>query len=233
MQGWPRVSSAAKFSVLDLASLNKVFIWTLAYSFTHSFRNSVSRGLQAVHHNNRERENMQHLPWIFSQIRVQCEKSCWEQTLPKHFCLRLCSLWDKCRNKDGIGQTHDSTQEQKIITVTPTTRRTTDIDILGDSYDLQSPEDFKKYIVRTDRGQTCSICQAFSHSSKSNVKKHIESRHFPNSFSYSCTHCATVVGTQMALDKHMATHKIQMMWKLWNIPFNNEKHFFLDVISST
>jgi len=81
----------------------------------------------------------------------------------------------------------------------------------GGSLDLQSPEDFKKYIVRTDRGQTCSICHNFSHSSKSNVRKHIESRHFPNSFSYSCPNCATVVGTQMALDKHMAIHKNQIL----------------------
>ena len=95
----------------------------------------------------------------------------------------------------------------------------TGMDVLGGSLDLQSPEDFKKYIVRTDRGQTCSICHNFSHSSKSNVRKHIESRHFPNSFSYSCPNCATVVGTQMALDKHMAIHKNQILWKLWNIIF--------------
>jgi len=81
----------------------------------------------------------------------------------------------------------------------------------GNVLDLQSPEDFKKYIVKTDRGQTCSICQEFSHSSKSNVRKHIESRHFPNSFSYTCAYCDTVVGTQMALDKHMAIHKNKVL----------------------
>ena len=102
----------------------------------------------------------------------------------------------------------------------------TGMDILGGSLDLQTPEDFKKYIVRTDRGQTCSICHSFSHSSKSNVRKHIESRHFPNSFSYSCPNCATVVGTQMALDKHMAIHKNQMLWKLWNISLKQEKYLF-------
>ena len=83
--------------------------------------------------------------------------------------------------------------------------------ILGNVLDLQSPEDFKKYIVKTDRGQTCSICQDFSHSSKSNVRKHIESRHFPNSFSYTCAYFDTVVGTQMALDKHMAIHKNKLL----------------------
>ena len=83
--------------------------------------------------------------------------------------------------------------------------------ILGNVLDLQSPEDFKKYIVKTDRGQTCSICQEFSHSSKSNVRKHIESRHFPNSFSYTCAYFDTVVGTQMALDKHMAIHKNKVL----------------------
>ena len=101
-------------------------------------------------------------------------------------------------------------------------------DILGGSLDLQTPEDFKKYIVRTDRGQTCSICHNFSHSSKSNVRKHIESRHFPNSFSYSCPNCATVVGTQMALDKHMAIHKNQMLWKLkYTFQTGKKNSFFI------
>jgi len=72
---------------------------------------------------------------------------------------------------------------------------------------FQSPEDFKQYIIKTEKGRTCSICHGFSHKSEYNVKNHIESKHFPNSFAYSCGTCGTNVGTQMALDKHMTQHR--------------------------
>ena len=95
-------------------------IWTAEYSFIPSFRNSVSWGLQTVHHHNWKRQNMQHLPWVLSQIGVQCEKSYWEQAFSKQFCVLLCCLWNKCGNKDGVGQAHDTTQEQQVIAIRST-----------------------------------------------------------------------------------------------------------------
>ena len=95
-------------------------ISTSEYSFVPSFRHSVSRGLQTVHHHNWKRQNMQHLPWILSQIRVQCEKSYREQAFSKQFCLLLCCVWNKCGNQNGIGQAHDTTQEQQVIAIQST-----------------------------------------------------------------------------------------------------------------
>jgi len=72
---------------------------------------------------------------------------------------------------------------------------------------FQSLEEFKQYIIQTERGRTCSLCHLFSHRSEYNVKLHIESKHFPNSFSWACAVCAMNFGTKMALDKHMTQHR--------------------------
>jgi len=69
---------------------------------------------------------------------------------------------------------------------------------------LQSPEDFNQYVVAGERGPTCGICSAFSHHSKTNVKRHIESRHFPDSFLYSCPSCGVAKNTKTALDLHLS-----------------------------
>jgi len=68
---------------------------------------------------------------------------------------------------------------------------------------LSTPEDFKKYIVQDElKGPTCGVCFSFSHRSKSNVQNHIESKHFPNSFTYSCPKCYKNVSTKKALEIH-------------------------------
>jgi len=68
---------------------------------------------------------------------------------------------------------------------------------------LSTPEDLKKYIVQGEKGPTCGVCFMFSHRSKSNVQNHIESKHFPNSFSYSCHKCSRNVSTKKALEIHV------------------------------
>jgi len=68
---------------------------------------------------------------------------------------------------------------------------------------LSTPEDFKKYIVQSEKGPTCGVCFNFSHRSKSNVQNHIESKHFPNSFTYSCHKCYKNVSTKKALEIHI------------------------------
>jgi len=73
---------------------------------------------------------------------------------------------------------------------------------------VASPEDFKKYIARNDSGPVCGICYQFSNRSVTNVKNHIESKHFPNLFTYTCKHCEMTFGTNTALEIHTRrTHK--------------------------
>ena len=76
--------------------------------------------------------------------------------------------------------------------------------ILGQLGPLRSPEDFNNFVLTTERGPTCAICHNFSHHSKTNVKRHIESKHFPNSFLYSCPNCGTNKKTKTALDLHLS-----------------------------
>ena len=68
---------------------------------------------------------------------------------------------------------------------------------------LTTPEDFKKYIIHDEvKGPTCGVCHCFSHRSRSNVQNHIESKHFPNSFTYNCPKCFKSVNTKKALEIH-------------------------------
>ena len=68
---------------------------------------------------------------------------------------------------------------------------------------ITKPEDFDKYIVPNVSGvNSCSICHVFSHVAKSNVRNHVESKHFPNTFFYNCNICNKVCNSRQALQQH-------------------------------
>jgi len=83
------------------------------------------------------------------------------------------------------------------------------VDADGNKGKITKPEDFDKYIIpnQTAGGHSCSLCLQFTHVAKSNVRNHIESRHFPNSFVYNCEHCGHNLGTKKALQRHKARCK--------------------------
>lgn len=69
--------------------------------------------------------------------------------------------------------------------------------------------DLDVFILRREgeiRKYVCSICSSFSHKSRSNVRNHIESIHYPGSCLYSCQICGTVVNTKRALEVHRSAH---------------------------
>merc|ERR1719154_132770 len=73
---------------------------------------------------------------------------------------------------------------------------------------ISTPEDFKKFIERNENGPYCGICQQFSSKSVTNVRHHVESKHFPNTFNYQCNQCEQNFGTNKALDVHrQRTHR--------------------------
>jgi len=78
------------------------------------------------------------------------------------------------------------------------------VDADGNKGVVQSPEDLKQYIVIGERGPSCGVCHTFSHHSKTNVLRHIESKHFPNAFLYQCTSCGVAKQTKTALKRHMS-----------------------------
>ena len=70
---------------------------------------------------------------------------------------------------------------------------------------ITSAADFDKFIEKEpeDQGYFCSICFAFRKRGKADVRNHVESKHFPNTFTYKCDECGWVVGTNTALKRHM------------------------------
>ena len=64
-------------------------------------------------------------------------------------------------------------------------------------------EEFDKFIEKEpeDVGYRCVICFGFRKRSRSDVRNHIESKHFPNTFSYTCF-CEAKFGTNTALTRH-------------------------------
>ena len=67
---------------------------------------------------------------------------------------------------------------------------------------LTSPSDLDQFVERSDHGYLCSICASFSHVGRSNVRNHVESKHFPNTFVYTCDLCQKQCKSRQALQQH-------------------------------
>jgi len=72
---------------------------------------------------------------------------------------------------------------------------------------LSDPAELENYVERSSSGlYICSLCSAFQHVARSNVKNHIESKHFPNSFAYTCPNCGSVSFTKQAYQTHKSRY---------------------------
>jgi len=83
------------------------------------------------------------------------------------------------------------------------------VDQDGNKGALSSPEELKSYISKDElSGQhTCVICN-YANRNAGNVRNHVESRHFPNMFEYTCKICGDLFGTKTQLNNHLArSHK--------------------------
>ena len=67
---------------------------------------------------------------------------------------------------------------------------------------LLSPDDLFKFVERDEVGPFCGICRIFRHKSNSNVRNHVESKHFPFRFVYTCEICGKQVKTKASLSTH-------------------------------
>eukprot|EP00092_Neocalanus_flemingeri_P007788 GFUD01008408.1.p1 GENE.GFUD01008408.1~~GFUD01008408.1.p1 ORF type:complete len:332 (-),score=86.07 GFUD01008408.1:2-997(-) len=80
----------------------------------------------------------------------------------------------------------------------------------ADNINIKSPEDLYVYCTK-EVGESkwkCGICYQFSHMGRNQVRNHVESKHFPNTWQYNCKHCGSVSNTKKALDVHISVkHK--------------------------
>merc|ERR1712142_794830 len=80
----------------------------------------------------------------------------------------------------------------------------------ADNIDIKTPEDLYAYCLK-EVGETkwkCGMCFQFSHMGRNQVRNHVESKHFPNTWQYDCKYCGNISKTKKALDIHMSVkHK--------------------------
>ena len=83
---------------------------------------------------------------------------------------------------------------------------------------LSDPEQLMEYVARNPvSGKYCCVmCNNFSHMSKSNVRNHVESIHFPDTFSYSCSLCTSIFKTRQELYRHRSQNHRNVMAKYQN-----------------
>ena len=83
-------------------------------------------------------------------------------------------------------------------------------------------ENLEQYILSAEDGTyICGICnQALKR--RDNILRHIESKHFPNLFTYQCNECPLTFGSKSALYTHK--HKHRVLDKNWN---TNQIHHFV------
>ena len=75
---------------------------------------------------------------------------------------------------------------------------------------VDDPSDLLKYVEKDHLTgkHTCKLCNAFSHSGRSHVRNHVESKHFPDIFTYECDQCDKTFSTKNGVANHRsAVHK--------------------------
>jgi len=68
------------------------------------------------------------------------------------------------------------------------------VDTASKGQSFQDPSELLQFVSRDPSDQVkpkyiCNLCNKFSHSARNNVRNHVESKHFPNMFSYECELC--------------------------------------------
>ena len=76
------------------------------------------------------------------------------------------------------------------------------LSILGST--ISTPEQLYEFIDRDENigKYFCSICNNFFHQSKSNVRNHVEAKHFPSIFEYKCDLCDATFSTHQSVLSH-------------------------------
>jgi len=71
-------------------------------------------------------------------------------------------------------------------------------------YDFQDPSELLQFVKRDpgDQRYYCTICGKFSQATAQNTRNHVETKHFPNTFSYPCDQCDSVFSSKCSFSMH-------------------------------
>ena len=74
---------------------------------------------------------------------------------------------------------------------------------------ITDPDELYQFIRRdAENGKFfCTICNLMGHPKRSNVRNHIECKHFKDAFIYSCDLCSYTSNTKDALQRHRRKHE--------------------------
>jgi len=75
---------------------------------------------------------------------------------------------------------------------------------------FQDPSDLLQFVRKDPYDQKfhCTLCDRFSHSVITCTRNHVESKHYPDSFTYQCDLCEQIFNSKMQLNNHKQTkHK--------------------------
>jgi len=69
---------------------------------------------------------------------------------------------------------------------------------------FQDPSELQQFVRKDleDNKFFCTICERFSHRSAAMARNHVESQHFPNTFSYPCDLCGDVMSSKSSFMLH-------------------------------
>ena len=68
--------------------------------------------------------------------------------------------------------------------------------LLGQAF--QDPSELFQFVRKNlvDKKYYCTLCERFSHQGRNMARNHVESQHFPNTFSYPCDLCGDVLSSR-------------------------------------
>eukprot|EP00090_Calanus_glacialis_P020966 TRINITY_DN3236_c0_g1_i2.p1 TRINITY_DN3236_c0_g1~~TRINITY_DN3236_c0_g1_i2.p1 ORF type:complete len:356 (-),score=72.40 TRINITY_DN3236_c0_g1_i2:70-1137(-) len=83
--------------------------------------------------------------------------------------------------------------------------------------EISDPSDLLQFVSENfgqgEKRFKCSMCDMFSHNGRAHVRNHIESKHFPNHFMYSCEQCEKTFTSKSNFAMHKSrAHKGQPNW---------------------
>ena len=77
---------------------------------------------------------------------------------------------------------------------------------------MSHPSELSQFIRKdaADGKHYCTICHVFCHSVITCVRNHVEAKHFPDTFTYTCPICHSTFKTKTSLNNHKAAKHHKM-----------------------